>query len=255
MLLKVNLQNFKRHIIIVQLVVAECDVNIQGDGLSVLEKQSLVDICRFLIVVAQVVDGRQGQLILCIVGQFLVVDHQLVLVVQLVRQMKEQPILKSPSRSGEPRPSFQRSIIRLLVLTEIKQAARLVQIPNGFSLWLNNQLIKKLSSFLVVPQVKSTIRHPHNQRLRIFCTHRRLGISLKLKQSKRPRPITLAEKLIESWLLFLCPVLQSVCLCCLWRCAPWEHHPGLVSFLKCGLRANITGLKSTVTKRSRHFQM
>ncbi len=59
MLLQVHLQDLQRHVVVVQLVVAQRDVHVKRDELPVLKKQPLVDVRGLLVVIPQVVYGSK----------------------------------------------------------------------------------------------------------------------------------------------------------------------------------------------------
>ena len=61
--LQVGREDLERDVVVVELVVAERDVDVEGEVLAVLEQQPLVDVRRLLEVVAKVVDGGEAQLV------------------------------------------------------------------------------------------------------------------------------------------------------------------------------------------------
>ena len=63
MRLQVGREDLERDVVVVELVVAERDVDVEGEVLAVLEQQPLVDVRRLLEVVAKVVDGGEAQLV------------------------------------------------------------------------------------------------------------------------------------------------------------------------------------------------
>lgn len=52
------------HVIVVELIVAEGHVHVEGQVLPVVQQDPLVDVNGLLVVGPKVVDGGQGQLIL-----------------------------------------------------------------------------------------------------------------------------------------------------------------------------------------------
>jgi hypothetical protein len=94
---------------------------IEGEVLAILNQKPLVNVGRVLKVCAQIVDGGEAQLILGRLAQVAMVRHQPRLVAELVRDLKEQPVLQS---SGG---TLLRLGVGLLVQPEGKEAARGIQ--------------------------------------------------------------------------------------------------------------------------------
>mmetsp|Transcript_39287 Transcript_39287/g.92906 ORF Transcript_39287/g.92906 Transcript_39287/m.92906 type:complete len:216 (-) Transcript_39287:94-741(-) len=180
------------------------------------------------------------------------VDHQLVFIVKLVSQMEQKPVLKPPSRTSKTRSSLQGRIVSLLMLSEIEETARFVQVPHRLSLGLDNELVQKLTRFLVVAEVKCGICHPHHQRFRILSSHGSLRISFELEQAQRTRPVTLRKEFFECGFLLLGAVFQRIRLCDGCGCAPWKHHLRL--FFLTVLLFTVFSCAATLSRRQ-DFQM
>ena len=58
-MLQVDGEHLLADVVVVQLVVAECDVDVEGEVLPVVEEDPLVDVDGLLVVRPQVVDGGQ----------------------------------------------------------------------------------------------------------------------------------------------------------------------------------------------------
>mmetsp|Transcript_70 Transcript_70/g.224 ORF Transcript_70/g.224 Transcript_70/m.224 type:complete len:639 (+) Transcript_70:161-2077(+) len=119
---QVGPQDLQGHVVVVQLVVTQSHVHVKGRKVSVLQEEALVDVRGLLEVVAEVVDGGEGELILRGVLQPLVVRHELALVICAVRRVKEQPVLERCDRAARG------ARLGLLVRPEAQEAAGRVQV-------------------------------------------------------------------------------------------------------------------------------
>jgi len=97
--LQVDGEHLLRDVVVVELVVAEGDVNVERQVLAVLEQVALVDVDRLLVVVAHVVHGGERELVGQHVLQLLVEVHELVLLVELVRGVEEDADLERAFRT------------------------------------------------------------------------------------------------------------------------------------------------------------
>mmetsp|Transcript_77425 Transcript_77425/g.185562 ORF Transcript_77425/g.185562 Transcript_77425/m.185562 type:complete len:346 (-) Transcript_77425:422-1459(-) len=91
---QIALQDFQCHVIVIQLVIAEGDVNVQGQVIAIFHQHALVNIRGLLEVTPEVLDGSQTQLVFFGVRQRLVVNHHGALIVALVGALKEHSRLQ-----------------------------------------------------------------------------------------------------------------------------------------------------------------
>lgn len=103
---------------------------------------------------AQVVDGRQRQLVLGHVLQQLVVAHQPALIIQLVRQVELQPVLQP--RIG----ALLGLVVRLLVHAQEEVAAGQVHVHRLVRADHFLHLLQRLHSPFVVAHVELAVRQP-----------------------------------------------------------------------------------------------
>ena len=61
--LQIHCENFKRDIVVIELVVAHCDVNVEREVISVLQQHPFVDVSGLLVMASQEVDGGERQLV------------------------------------------------------------------------------------------------------------------------------------------------------------------------------------------------
>jgi len=81
---QVHLQDLKRHIVVVHLVVAESNVNVDGMEVLVLHEQLFVDLSSFFKVTSEVVEGGHAELIFDIVRQAAMKVHDLSFLAKLL---------------------------------------------------------------------------------------------------------------------------------------------------------------------------
>jgi hypothetical protein len=133
-------QNLKRNIEIFHFVVTQRDVDVDRFVFSALQQQFLIDLGRLLIVAPQVVDGRQSQLVLSTLVEFLVVLHQVFLIVFFMRQMEKKSGLQGSLRPLQSFPPgvivetqgvIAASLVDMIVLV-IRLAQKLIVDANGF---------------------------------------------------------------------------------------------------------------------------
>ena len=96
MVFEVGLEHLIANIIKFLFVVAECGVDIQSSRLvgPMLQNKLLVDIDRVIVVASKVVDACHAQLIVDIVSHLVVVGHNCIFVVFLLRNMVEESCLE-----------------------------------------------------------------------------------------------------------------------------------------------------------------
>ena len=85
--LQVHTQHLLRHIVVIELVVAQSHEGVQRQVLPVFQEHALVHVNGLLVMAAHVVDGCQAQLVLHNITQQLVVLEQLALVPELSAAM------------------------------------------------------------------------------------------------------------------------------------------------------------------------
>mmetsp|Transcript_35995 Transcript_35995/g.106435 ORF Transcript_35995/g.106435 Transcript_35995/m.106435 type:complete len:248 (+) Transcript_35995:1608-2351(+) len=114
--IEVDLQDLERHVVVVELAVAQRDIHVERQVLSVFEQQALVDVGRLLVVAPLEVDRRQRQLVLNRLRQLLVVLHQLGFIAHLVCTVEQDARLQ-----GTPR-ALKRRLLRVLVQAHVVRA-------------------------------------------------------------------------------------------------------------------------------------
>eukprot|EP00968_Pinguiococcus_pyrenoidosus_P016809 scaffold1638_cov258-Pinguiococcus_pyrenoidosus.AAC.33 len=188
--LQVDGEDLEADVVVVQLVVAHRDVHVQREVFPVLEEQAFVDVRGLLKVAPQVVDRRQGQLIaLVVVVDAVVVLHQLLLVVEAVRQVEEKAI---PQQAVRP---FERRFLGALEHLHVKQAAGLVEVSplRVLARAGGNQLLVAAESPVKVRQVKSAVARPH-EILRLLPG---AGLNVEVHQGQGAREVTRLDVLLE----------------------------------------------------------
>mmetsp|Transcript_13696 Transcript_13696/g.43782 ORF Transcript_13696/g.43782 Transcript_13696/m.43782 type:complete len:237 (-) Transcript_13696:372-1082(-) len=116
-LLQVDVQDLQAHVVVVQLVVAHCNIHVQRSVIAILEQQSLVDVSRFLEVVPEVMHGSERELVALVCGQFRMVLHQRRLVASPLCDVEQQ---SRPQRV--PLWPTKRVLERPVVLLHVVQA-------------------------------------------------------------------------------------------------------------------------------------
>jgi len=86
---EVDGQNLQGNIIVVHLVVAERDIDVNGVEVLVLDEKLFIDFSGLLKVRSQIVERSHAELILNRVGQPSVQGHDVVLVAQLLRKLEK----------------------------------------------------------------------------------------------------------------------------------------------------------------------
>mmetsp|Transcript_17724 Transcript_17724/g.30884 ORF Transcript_17724/g.30884 Transcript_17724/m.30884 type:complete len:212 (-) Transcript_17724:206-841(-) len=157
----VRLEDLQGYIIVIQLVVAEGDVDVQGQVIPVFYKHSLVDVRGFLEVTPQVLNRRQAQLVLLAIAQSLMVYHHGTLVVALVRRLEQH------SRFQRAVWSLLGFLLSLRVLAKCIVTAGLIDVDVGVVL-PPHRVIVGVDGLLVISIVEVTVREPHQQPRSIF---------------------------------------------------------------------------------------
>lgn len=98
---QISRQNFHRNIEILHLVVTQSNVGIDSLVISRLEQDLFVNLSRLFEMSSEVMDGSQTQLIVGCFLKFLMVMHQILLIVLLVGDVEQQPNLEFVFRALE----------------------------------------------------------------------------------------------------------------------------------------------------------
>mmetsp|Transcript_34611 Transcript_34611/g.87565 ORF Transcript_34611/g.87565 Transcript_34611/m.87565 type:complete len:572 (-) Transcript_34611:381-2096(-) len=150
-LVQVHLQDLERHVVVVQLAVAQRHVHVERQELAVLQQQPLVDVGGLLEVRALVVDGRQRQLVLDRLGQLLVVVHELGLVAALVRAVEQHARLQRAARA------LRRGRLRLLVHAHEVVAGRRVHVVQRVGVLKRQQLLVDVERLVMFPVMEMAV--------------------------------------------------------------------------------------------------
>mmetsp|Transcript_34371 Transcript_34371/g.108301 ORF Transcript_34371/g.108301 Transcript_34371/m.108301 type:complete len:621 (+) Transcript_34371:404-2266(+) len=156
--LQVDGEDLQRHVVVVELVVAHGHVHVEREVLAVLQEQALVDVRGLLEVRPQVVDGGERQLVPVVVrGDFLVVAHELVLVVHLVRDVEEDAVAQVPVRPLEG------LLLGALVHLHVVEAARLEEIHllRELAGVRRDELLVAVERAVEVIEVEGAVARPH----------------------------------------------------------------------------------------------
>lgn len=124
-----------RDIIVIKFVVAERNVGIDSQELSIFKQQLLVDIGGLLEMAAQEMNGGEAQVIDGHLFQLMMVGHQVLFIALLMRNVKHQPVLQRAFRS------LLRLPLSFIILIESIETARLVIVKHFIVVLLLHHLV------------------------------------------------------------------------------------------------------------------
>uniref|UniRef100_A0A1I8H063 SCHIP-1 domain-containing protein n=1 Tax=Macrostomum lignano TaxID=282301 RepID=A0A1I8H063_9PLAT len=172
--LQVHCQHLLANVVVIKLVVAQGHVDIQRQVVPVVQQDALVDVDGLLVVVAQL----------------LVVAHQSGLVAELVRHVKQQPVLQAALRP------LLRRLVGLFVHAEHEVAAAEEHPHVRVAVLFLSHLFVLLGGSLVIAEVKRAVSNPRVLLLRALLLVL-AGVPLELQQRDCAGEVAIVQKLIQ----------------------------------------------------------
>lgn len=91
---KIHIQDIQRDVVIVKLIVAEGNVNVNSMEVLVFNEKFLIDFGCFFKMASQIVKRGHAELVLHRVGKGAMIVHNLILITHFLSKLEEQSVLQ-----------------------------------------------------------------------------------------------------------------------------------------------------------------